>query len=153
MQLPELDPYDETRLLPAYQAWHMPVSILTFANDGVYLGSIFGCTMEKLNKNPVTQSLIGVDLDSLSLSNLGPLTDCRPSMPTPPNHLPSLLLEDTPRTPHRTSNFRSDHRGGANFLRADGSVQFVPETIDVFVYRAMSSIQGGETVADPNAGQ
>lgn len=149
-------PNDSTRVMPIYQAWHMPVNVITFANDtiGAYLGSVFGCTMEKLNKNPVTQSVIGVDIENISgLNDFAALFNCQSSIPIPPQSQAAIdALDDdvSPRTENRTSNFRSDHRGGANFLRADGSVQFVPETIDVFVYRAMSSIQGGEAVTDPN---
>ena len=50
---------------------------------------------------------------------------------------------------HRTSNFRSDHPGGSNFLMADGSVHFVQDTLDMQVYRAMSTIRGSEVVEMP----
>lgn len=164
LELPLPYPNDPTRVMPCYQAWHMPVNVLTLTQPpvGAYLGSIFGCTLEKLNKNPVTQSLVGVDLDSISLSALGSLLNCRPSIPIhPPGYgdgsayIASLNYgadgSGDPRTPHRTSNFRSDHSGGGNFLRADGSVSFIQETIDPFVYRSLSTIQGGEAVDDPGA--
>jgi prepilin-type N-terminal cleavage/methylation domain-containing protein len=47
--------------------------------------------------------------------------------------------------------FRSLHPGGASFGYCDGSIHFVPETIDGTVYRAMASRSGGELV--PNVGQ
>lgn len=53
-----------------------------------------------------------------------------------PNH-PSGHFED----------FSSYHTGGVNFMRADGSVTFMPENIDEVVYHAMSTRNGGETEA------
>ena len=38
-------------------------------------------------------------------------------------------------------DFRSYHTGGANFMRADGSVQWLPQTIDEVVYKAMATAQ------------
>lgn len=45
----------------------------------------------------------------------------------------------------RVRNFASAHRSGANFLFTDGSVRYVSERIDFWIYRALSTIQGGET--------
>lgn len=50
-----------------------------------------------------------------------------------PNH-PSGHFED----------FQSYHTGGVNFMRADTSITFLPETIDHDVYQAMSTRRGGE---------
>ena len=44
----------------------------------------------------------------------------------------------------RVRSFYSFHSGGAHFLYSDGSVHFVEETISAAVYRAMSTIAGGE---------
>jgi prepilin-type N-terminal cleavage/methylation domain-containing protein/prepilin-type processing-associated H-X9-DG protein len=46
--------------------------------------------------------------------------------------------------------FRSMHPGGAQFALADGSVQFVQDSIDHLVYRAMSTRKGGESAAISN---
>ena len=45
------------------------------------------------------------------------------------------------------SNFRSDHPGGCNFLMADGSATFIPESTDMVIYQAKSTIAGDEVVA------
>ncbi|MCC9605861.1 DUF1559 domain-containing protein [Blastopirellula sp. JC732] len=45
--------------------------------------------------------------------------------------------------------FISLHPGGANFLMADASVHFLPETIDFDVYRGLATINGGETAQLP----
>lgn len=42
--------------------------------------------------------------------------------------------------------FKSLHPGGAHFVMADGSVQFVSESIDHSVYRGLSTRAGSETV-------
>ncbi|MFI4876582.1 MAG: DUF1559 domain-containing protein, partial [Blastopirellula sp. JB062] len=45
--------------------------------------------------------------------------------------------------------FGSHHPGGANFSLADGSVRFLPDTIDMNVYLGLASRNGGEVVATP----
>ncbi len=46
-------------------------------------------------------------------------------------------------------SFRSRHTGGLHFAHADASVHFVGDAIALPVYRAMATIQGGETVPAP----
>jgi prepilin-type N-terminal cleavage/methylation domain-containing protein/prepilin-type processing-associated H-X9-DG protein len=46
-------------------------------------------------------------------------------------------------------SFRSRHTGGANFAMADGGVRFVPQTIDIVLYRNLASHSGGEVVNLP----
>jgi prepilin-type processing-associated H-X9-DG protein len=41
---------------------------------------------------------------------------------------------------------RSKHPGGVNVGMADGSVAFVSATVDLVVWQAMSTMNGGETV-------
>jgi prepilin-type processing-associated H-X9-DG protein len=43
--------------------------------------------------------------------------------------------------------FKSEHPGGANFLFADGSVKFLKENINHFVYNALGSRAGGEVIS------
>ncbi len=44
--------------------------------------------------------------------------------------------------------FGSQHSGGAQFGRCDGSTQFLSTTIDMSVYRALASRNGGEVVGE-----
>jgi len=44
------------------------------------------------------------------------------------------------------ASFGSEHTGGAQFARGDGSVQFIAQSIDMSVYRAAASRNGGESV-------
>jgi prepilin-type N-terminal cleavage/methylation domain-containing protein len=46
----------------------------------------------------------------------------------------------------RETGFRSMHPGGAHLCMGDGSVTFVNEQIDVFVYNALGTTAGGETL-------
>jgi len=49
-----------------------------------------------------------------------------------------------------TSNFsaRSYHPGGVNAARADGSVDFYSDSIDLALWQALASIDGGEPIGD-----
>ena len=48
---------------------------------------------------------------------------------------------------HYFHNFSSRHPSGTHFLRADGSVQLIPETINEEVYHALCTRSGGEVVS------
>jgi len=86
---------------------------------GFVMASAYACTVEALNKSPVTDT-------SMSVAGL---SDCRASFNG---------------GPHSTSSFRSAHSGGGQFLYVDGSVHFVSDEIDQLNYRALSTIQGSE---------
>jgi type II secretory pathway pseudopilin PulG len=90
----------------------------------VLISSAFGCTAEPMNKRPVTNTMI----------LLASGTDCRSS---------------TDGGPHMTSNFRSDHHGGGQFLLCDGSVQFIAESIELANYRRLSTIAEDEPAEFP----
>lgn len=110
---------------PATNAWLIGAVNIPSVYELGYVGSSnYGCTRERINKRPVTDTFWGGDS----------LTDCRDSSE---NGLCSI------------SNFRSDHTGGAQFLLADGSVRFVSETIDMNVLRGISTIAGSEVDGVP----
>ncbi|MEZ6072266.1 MAG: DUF1559 domain-containing protein [Pirellulales bacterium] len=88
----------------------------------------FACTVDKLNKNPVTQFLFD-DRDK-TRNCLGTLSNSANT--------------------HRVPNFRSDHSGGANFTFTDGSVRYVSDKIALDTYRAMSTVAGGEPIGAPD---
>jgi prepilin-type N-terminal cleavage/methylation domain-containing protein/prepilin-type processing-associated H-X9-DG protein len=48
-----------------------------------------------------------------------------------------------------TYAFSSHHAGGANFAMTDGSVRFVPNSIDLRTYRGMATRRAGEVVSPP----
>lgn len=54
-----------------------------------------------------------------------------------------------PRDWFDVMSFRSRHPGGSGFCMADGSVHFVPVTIDGSLYRALSTRAGGEVSLFP----
>ncbi len=91
------------------------------ANGFRYAGG-FASTVEPINKSPVTDSFYDV----------------------------ANLFDDTPSWqggPHWASNFRSYHAGGAHFGFCDGSVQFFTESIDMKLYRDLSTVMGREVAS------
>ena len=62
-----------------------------------------------------------------------------------------VSLPDTPCIPnvltkHQTYTARSRHPGGVQATLGDGSVRFVSDSIDVGIWNAVGSIQGGEVI-------
>jgi prepilin-type N-terminal cleavage/methylation domain-containing protein/prepilin-type processing-associated H-X9-DG protein len=114
-----------------YQAWiAMEPSDAAASTEGLVVGSIFACTLEPMNKNPVTDSW----------ADTSALNDCRQSLPS----APGTMQQSASGGPHTTPNFRSDHPGGGNFLFADGSVHFLEESIDMLLYKRLSTPRGQE---------
>jgi len=142
----ERHPNDPTLPFPTYQSWHAPPSIDTLSNMKIYLGSIFGCTLEKLNKVPVTQTVVAVSVDGLTTCAASQAWDTDATASYDQLNLPYTLGAHSGRTPTpaRTSNFRSAHDGGGHFLFADASVHMITDSIDAPTYRSMSTIQGQE---------
>ena len=111
--------------LPASDAW-ISGGLGHFVTEsfGFVTASIWGSTVASPNKCPVTDSFSDVQqFDNCTCSLNG--------------------------GPHSTANFRSDHPGGVQFLFADGTVHFVIETIDMPLYRQLSSIAEGSPAAVP----
>ncbi len=96
---------------------------------GLLMTSNYACTAEPMNKFPVTETQVSLP------ESLGP--GCRTGAGITGGVLST------------TSNFRSDHPGGCNFVYADGSVHFLSDNIDMVNYRALSTSQGEEVVSLP----
>jgi hypothetical protein len=119
---------------------------------GIRGGWILACTMEPMNKNPVTGSyaLYGSG-DSSSVSCASSWTN-NPTLPPTlsgsfrTNWPAALATAGVQPTAASMSNFRSDHPSGCLFLLCDGSVQFMNENINMNTYTNLSTIQGGESV-------
>ncbi len=94
------------------------------AASGYVYTAIYAATVEPINKRAVTGSIVDEPA----------IFDCRSS--------PS-------GGPHSSGNFRSDHPSGAQFLLCDGSVHFVSESIEMQLYRALSTHAGDEIAAVP----
>jgi len=112
---------------------------------GIRGGWVMACTMEPINKNPVTGSYAlyaSGDFSSLTCASSQTMTGY-------PSSLSGSFRTNwpAPTTGHASmSNFRSDHPSGALFLFCDGHVQFLNENIDMATYNGLSTIQGGESV-------
>lgn len=136
-------PGPNDRPLPSYQSWWMGTPNLdALAPLNLFVANVLACTIDPINKKfrGSTGRNVPVVVHGMLMGvlNQSALADCRPSFDWDGNG---------PRAgdgTHRTPNFRSEHPGGANMLRADGSVAFIGETIDLITYRALSSIAGGE---------
>jgi len=116
-------------------------------------GSQLGCTMEQLNKNPVTDAY---GYYANATAPLGSFYTCVATWAGTPadsaNQPTQWKGVDSPTQPSAyasaasISNFRSDHPGGGLFLMCDGSVQFISESTDINIYTGLSTIQGGESL-------
>ena len=70
---------------------------------------------------------------------------CNPTTNMPSDNLP-CAYELTDNT---TAGSRSRHPGGVNVLFCDGSVHFIEDSIDVYAWRYMGTIMGGEVFERP----
>jgi prepilin-type N-terminal cleavage/methylation domain-containing protein/prepilin-type processing-associated H-X9-DG protein len=157
-------PGDQSRYLPTYQFWHAPVMISIIVGNidkSARFGGPIACTLEPLNKRPVMHGFAQIDqTEGLN---------CRPTIMWASPDAGYVMAANNsydfngdgigdgfgPSSPSNwirsggqstTPNFRSDHRGGGNFLYADGSVTFISDSIAAPIYRGASTIAGGESV-------
>jgi prepilin-type N-terminal cleavage/methylation domain-containing protein/prepilin-type processing-associated H-X9-DG protein len=95
----------------------------------------YACTVEPMNKNPVTD---------LYLDYAQYVSDFS-KFKTVPDHYCKASFDGGK---HAASNYRSDHPGGCNFVMADGSATFLSESIDMTSYRARSTIAGDDLFSE-----
>ena len=88
--------------------------------SGTTTGGNWGTTFYKLNQNPIIETVY----DDAALGN------CNTS------------------TADFTSNFRSSHTGGGQFLLSDGSSRFISENIDATLYNNLGGKSDGQVVGD-----
>ncbi len=120
---------------------------------------IYACTLEPMNKNPVTQCWSPnngagqEDFISIPPANgiLPPAGPGSPTMTLGPKILNSSYSKSNPTGMWQfsTANFRSDHSGGGNFLFADGSVHFLGDDIDMLTYQRLSTMRADDVVDLP----
>ncbi|HTU93359.1 MAG TPA: DUF1559 domain-containing protein, partial [Gemmataceae bacterium] len=91
--------------------------------------------------------LIGEDIPALNNWCSWPYaTHAYGTCAIPPNAVQANGQPFNPNDWYNNHSFRSQHPGGLQFAFADGSVHFVATTINLNLYRALATIQGGEAV-------
>ena len=91
--------------------------------------------------------LIGEDIPDLNRWCSWPYaTHAYGTCAIPPNAVQANGQPFDPYDWYNNHSFRSRHPGGLQFAFADGSVHFVPTSINLNLYRALATIQGGEAV-------
>jgi len=115
----------------AWMGWIVPEPNNTAVfNIGLVVTSLYGCTIDPANKYPVTDTFLQIS----ELHVFDPKGHCKSSLEGGGSSI---------------SNFRSDHPGGCYFLYADASTRYLADSLDIEVYRALSTIQGEEVVDLP----
>lgn len=115
-----------------------------FINGPAKMDQAWGAASVGDTQHPWYASILGVAAQiGFGADPMDEPMNRRPGMPT--------LLGNDPTGSNatgldRVSGFRSMHLIGCNFLFVDGSVHFVPQSIDSAVYRALSTYAGGEIV-------
>jgi prepilin-type N-terminal cleavage/methylation domain-containing protein/prepilin-type processing-associated H-X9-DG protein len=127
----------------AYHSWinAIPSYSIGPTGLGVYLMGSLACTIEPMNKTPVTSAYVG---------QTSPLSDCKSGIPPAVGINPrSCTMVGGNCGSHIAPNFRSDHNGGCNFMFADSSVHFLSEDISMLLYQQLSTMVGEEVVEVP----
>ncbi len=117
-------PYVVSTVTPSavQQSWIVPQPNPQGAKglgSGVTTAGNYGTTFWKLNQNPVVETAY----DDGDLGNCNSALDF-------------------------TSNFRSAHVGGGQFLLGDGSGRFISENIDQIVFNSLGTRAGGEVIGE-----
>jgi prepilin-type N-terminal cleavage/methylation domain-containing protein len=117
---------------------------------GIRAGWIMACTMEPLNKNPVTGTYGRLISSITEFYNCTSTWTQKGQPPIGWSSAPGASNPAIAGAPYAgatgMSNFRSDHPSGGLFLLCDGSVQFVNENISMNIYTGLSTVSGGESV-------
>jgi prepilin-type N-terminal cleavage/methylation domain-containing protein/prepilin-type processing-associated H-X9-DG protein len=128
----------------AATAWIIGEPSFKPLDAGQLVGAIcMACTLEPMNKNPVTPAFAKTQ---------NGLENCSKSLPGAVGSDPGQSckkINDSSCGGHVTSGFRSDHPGGCNFLFADGSVHFLGEDINMLVYQKLSTMMSDELADIP----
>ncbi len=91
--------------------------------------------------------LVGEDIPALNAWCSWPYaTHSYGTCAIPPNAVQANGKPFNPYDWYNNHSFRSRHPGGLQFAFADGSVHFVTNAINLNLYRALATIQGGEVV-------
>ncbi len=116
-------PSSRPDVLDPYAYWICPRINTTKDRDAYHIvtASIYATTAVFMNEPLITETL----------ADMAALDDCRSTLKG---------------GPHRLGGFRSEHEAGAMFLFADGSVHFLHQDLDPALYRAFSTIRGGESI-------
>lgn len=132
----------------ARQAWIVGGVLPMTVEDTILLTSNLHSAAYPLNWSPVVSSYVELNItSSVGLNTVRQIVDCRSTYNRTADFNLGPRRPLDPARAGRVSNFRSSHPGGGNFLMGDGSVQFVSESIDLGVYRALASISGSESIA------
>jgi len=91
----------------------------------------------------VGENVVFTDYHSAAFFSDGDWATCSIPLNYLPVHLTPEQFKDATLS-KSVRGFKSLHTGGAQFAMADGSVQFVQETIDMLSYRALATRDGGE---------
>ena len=95
----------------------------------------------------VGECVVGQDYQSSALFADGDWASCN----VPVNYFrPGATEDDFIQYWYDVISFRSNHPGGAQFVMADGSVQFIQEGIDFATYEGFATRNGGEVTSNSN---